>query len=49
MFGIVPIVGFSLVLVPGIAHLVERLNERTGSLLGLDEPSPDPEDTPDPD
>jgi hypothetical protein len=37
MFGIIPVVGFSLVLVPGIVHFVERYNERKGSLLGLDE------------
>jgi hypothetical protein len=47
MFGLVPIFGFSVVLVPGIAHLVERLNERTGSLLGLDDR--DDEDAPDED
>lgn len=40
MFGLVPIVGFSLVLVPGIAHLLDRLHERTGSLLGLDDENP---------
>jgi hypothetical protein len=39
MFALVPILGFSLVLVPGLTHLVERLNDRKGSLLGLDRPA----------
>lgn len=41
MFGIVPVAAFYIVLVPGIAHLLEK--KREGSLLGLDddESSPD--------
>ncbi len=37
MFGLIPVVAFYIVLVPGIAHFLERMNERKGSLLGLDE------------
>ena len=44
MFGIVPVVGFFIVLVPGIAHLLEK--EREGSLLGLDDEEPESNELP---
>jgi hypothetical protein len=43
MLALVPILGFSLVLVPGVVHLLERMNERKGSLLGLEGPAPTPD------